>query len=81
VHLSAFFHDLIPKSILEEIWYESRGLHLIGAPIWCTFLRFQKLGGTRSESFSTRPERNITQTSHSKSDATLGNFVEAGRSG
>jgi hypothetical protein len=24
---------LIPKSILEEIWYMSWGLHLIGAPI------------------------------------------------
>jgi hypothetical protein len=24
---------LLPKSILEEIWYGNRGLHLFGAPI------------------------------------------------
>jgi hypothetical protein len=28
------FQDLTPESILEEIWYGSRGLHLIGAPIY-----------------------------------------------
>jgi hypothetical protein len=27
------FQDLTPESILEEIWYGSRGLHLLGAPI------------------------------------------------
>jgi hypothetical protein len=30
------FQDLTPESIFEEIWYGSRGLHLIGAPI-CIF--------------------------------------------
>jgi hypothetical protein len=36
------FQDLTPKSILEVIWYVSRGLHLIGARVRCTFLRFQR---------------------------------------
>jgi hypothetical protein len=28
------FQNLTPESILEEIWYGSRRLHLIGAPIY-----------------------------------------------
>jgi hypothetical protein len=51
------FQDLSPESILEEIWYGSRGLHLIGAPIRV----LKRLSGTRSGSFSTRPEPNSTQ--------------------
>jgi hypothetical protein len=43
------FQDLTLESILEETWYGSRGLHLIGAPI-CIF---KKLGGIRSEPFIT----------------------------
>jgi hypothetical protein len=34
VHLSMFFQDLTPESILDMIWYWSRGLHL------CTNLHF-----------------------------------------
>jgi hypothetical protein len=36
------FQKLTPKTTLEEIWYGSRGLHLIGAHIRCTYLCFQK---------------------------------------
>jgi hypothetical protein len=56
-----FFQDLTLESILEEIWYGSWRLHLIGEPIRCTYLPFQKLGGTQLEPFSTRPEPNSTQ--------------------
>jgi hypothetical protein len=31
---SFHFQTLTPESILEEIWYGSRGLHLIAAPIY-----------------------------------------------
>jgi hypothetical protein len=44
------------ESILEEIWYRSQGLHLIGAPIHI----FKRLEGAQSESFSTRPEPSST---------------------
>jgi hypothetical protein len=49
VDLSMFLQDLTPESFLEEIWYGSQGLHLIGATIY----NFQKgkLGETRSELF------------------------------
>jgi hypothetical protein len=47
------FQKLTPESTLEEIWYGIRELHQIGAHIRCTYLRFQKPGGTQSESFST----------------------------
>jgi hypothetical protein len=59
VHLSMFFKDLTPKSILEEIWYVSRGLHLIGAPIGV----FQKKNLVRlSQShFNTRSKPNNIQ--------------------
>jgi hypothetical protein len=33
MHLSAF-SKVDPESTLEKTWYESRGLHLIGAPIY-----------------------------------------------
>jgi hypothetical protein len=33
--------SLTPKSILGDIWYESHGLHLLGAPIGCTHSNFQ----------------------------------------
>jgi hypothetical protein len=36
------FQKLTPESTLEEIWYGSQRLHLIGAPIQCTYLCFQK---------------------------------------
>jgi hypothetical protein len=55
------FQKLTPESTLEEIWYGIRELHQIGAHIRCTYLRFQKPGGTQSESFSTRPKRSSTQ--------------------
>jgi hypothetical protein len=29
----SYFQDLTPESILEEIWYGSRELQLLGAPI------------------------------------------------
>jgi hypothetical protein len=38
-----YWQNLTPESILEEIWYESRGLHLIDASIRCTYPHFQKL--------------------------------------
>jgi hypothetical protein len=48
--VSAFEEQgLTPESILEEIWYGGRGLHLIGAPI-CLF---KGLDETRSKSFNT----------------------------
>jgi hypothetical protein len=34
VYTYPHFQKLTPKSILEEIWYGSRGLHIIGAPIY-----------------------------------------------
>jgi hypothetical protein len=49
VHLSMFFQDLTPESILKEIWYGSQELHLIGAHI--RVLQKKKLGETWSESF------------------------------
>jgi hypothetical protein len=52
---------LTPKLILGEIWYRSHGLHLIGAPTQCTYPRFNQLGGTWLELFSTRPEPISTQ--------------------
>jgi hypothetical protein len=44
--------SLTPESILEEIWYGSQGLHLLGAPI-CVFKGLEE---TLSESSKTRPE-------------------------
>jgi hypothetical protein len=52
VHLSTF-SKVDSRITLEEIWYGSQGLHLIGATIQFTYLYFQKLGGTWSEPFST----------------------------
>jgi hypothetical protein len=50
---SAFVkQSLTPESILEEIWYGSQGLHLLGAPI-CVFKGLEE---TLSESSKTRPE-------------------------
>jgi hypothetical protein len=57
VHLSMFFQDLTPNSIFEEIWYGSRGLHLIRAPIYVS----KNVVKTRSEPFSTRPGPNSTE--------------------
>jgi hypothetical protein len=54
------FQDLTPESILEEIWYGSQGLHLIGAPI-CVFLKKKNLVRLGQSHFSTRPEPNNTQ--------------------
>jgi hypothetical protein len=58
-----FFQDLTPESILEEIWYGSQGLHLIGAPIRCTYPRFVEKNLVRlgQSHFSTQPEPNSTQ--------------------
>jgi hypothetical protein len=58
-----FFQDLTPESILEEIWYGSWGLHLIRAPIRCTYLRFSKKNLVRLDQsyFSTQLEPNNTQ--------------------
>jgi hypothetical protein len=48
---------LTPESILGEIWYESRGLHLIGAPIRV----FKGLEETRSELISTQSVADSTR--------------------
>jgi hypothetical protein len=55
-----FFQDLTPESILEEIWYGSRGPHLIGAPI-CVFRKKKNFVRLNQSRFSTRPELNNTQ--------------------
>jgi hypothetical protein len=60
VHLSIFFLDLTLESILEEIWYRSCGLHLIGAPI-CVFQKKKSLVTLGQSNFSSRPEPNNTQ--------------------
>jgi hypothetical protein len=60
---------------LGEIWYESRRLHLIGAPIRV----FKGIEETRLESFSTRPESGSTRRISLKSGRALDNFAKAGR--
>jgi hypothetical protein len=50
-------HGLTPESILGEIWYRSRGLQLLGAPIRI----FKRLEETWSELFNTRLELGSTQ--------------------
>jgi hypothetical protein len=51
-------------------------------PNRCTYLHFQKLGGTQSEPFSTRPEPNSTQqvipsrTEHSATSPELEGLVD-----
>jgi hypothetical protein len=39
---NSYFQDLTLESIREEICYGSEGLHLLGAPILCTYSHFQK---------------------------------------
>jgi hypothetical protein len=49
--------NLTRESILEEIWYKSRGLHLFAAPIHV----LKGTWWTQSEPFITRPELKCTQ--------------------
>jgi hypothetical protein len=64
------------ESILGEIWYGSRRLHLIGAPIRV----FKKIEETRSELFRTRPGPRSTRRVSLMSKRALGNFTNTGRS-
>jgi hypothetical protein len=66
----------VPNQFLEKIWYGSRELQLIGAPIRV----FKKLEETRSELFNTRPEPRSTQRFSLKSERALDNFAKTGRS-
>jgi hypothetical protein len=61
---------LTPKSTLEEIWYGSRGLHLIGAPIYI----FKNLEGLDQRHLALDQSK-VALTSYSKSDRALVNFA------
>jgi hypothetical protein len=54
-----------------EIWYESRGLHLIGAPIYI-FKNLVRLG----QSHLALDKSQIALTSYSKLDGALGNLTK-----
>jgi hypothetical protein len=66
------FQKLTPESTLEEIWYGSRGQHLIGAPIYVS----KNLVGL-GQSHLALDQSQIALTSYSKSKGALGNFTRS----
>jgi hypothetical protein len=64
------FEKMTPESTLEDIWYRSRGLHLIGAPIYI----FKNLEGLDQSDLALNQSQ-IALTNYSMSDGALGNFT------
>jgi hypothetical protein len=64
------FQKLTPESTLEEIWYGSRGIYLIGAPI-CVFKNLVGL----YQSHLALNQSQVALKSYSKLDGPLGNFA------